>query len=667
MQVTRRGLAELGLGFTGLGLPALAAFSPAAQAQVTAARPAPVPVDGDPVLRIETGAHVARTSNCAVDAAQRLLVTASDDKTARLWSLPELRPLGILRPPLGPDRDGGVYAVAMTADGRLAALGGWFGASGRGGVLLFDLTTRQVVRHFTEAPSTVTRLAISPDGTRLAAGFGGSGVVIWRLADGTVLQRDTDYAAGVEALAFAPDGRLAVGAADAALRLYDAGGQRVQKLATTAGQSMGGLAFSPDGRRLAVSYTDAPVLEVRDATTLAVRTLPDMAGAGFTGVTSVDWSADGEVLYAGGRSDALNAPPLRPVYAWPMQGGGQRWQAARGFGNAVGGLKLLANRHLVFHSLSGDIAVVDGQGNDIAQRLSGAGNLRREAGFNPTQLLPLAPNGQSVAWVFQPSQQRWQRFDTGTAELVLGEPPAASMTNTATSMPGLAMTEWAAGLAPKLNGTVLRLDAGERAQATAVGNGRALLGTGWNLRLYGRDATLTWRRPAPAQVLRTNLSADGRLAVAALSDGTIRWHRVSDGMELLSLFVTPDATRWVAWTPGSYYAASPGGEDLIGWHVNRGPDKAGDFFPGSRFRDQFYRPDVVRLILPLLDEARALAQANASRRQPTRELTPAGQGAGGQGAGGQGAGGQAAAGQAPTSGAGAAGPRRYTGHMGHRR
>jgi hypothetical protein len=30
----------------------------------------------------------------------------------------------------------------------------------------------------------------------------------------------------------------------------------------------------------------------------------------------------------------------------------------------------------------------------------------------------------------------------------------------------------------------------------------------------------------------------------------------------------------VAWTPGSYYAASPGGEDLIGWHVNRGPGHA---------------------------------------------------------------------------------------------
>jgi hypothetical protein len=38
-----------------------------------------------------------------------------------------------------------------------------------------------------------------------------------------------------------------------------------------------------------------------------------------------------------------------------------------------------------------------------------------------------------------------------------------------------------------------------------------------------------------------NQSADGRLAVAAVMDGTIRWYRLDNGRELLALFVTPDA------------------------------------------------------------------------------------------------------------------------------
>ena len=103
--------------------------------------------------------------------------------------------------------------------------------------------------------------------------------------------------------------------------------------------------------------------------------------------------------------------------------------------------------------------------------------------------------------------------------------------------------------------------------------------------------------------------------VAAYGDGTVRWHRWSDGQELLALFVNKDTKAWVAWTPSGYYMASPGGEDMIGWHVNRGWDQAADFFPASRFREQFSRPDIVQLVLDTLDEDEAVRQANAAARR----------------------------------------------------
>ena len=58
--------------------------------------------------------------------------------------------------------------------------------------------------------------------------------------------------------------------------------------------------------------------------------------------------------------------------------------------------------------------------------------------------------------------------------------------------------------------------------------------------------------------------------LAAVGDGTIRWFRASDGKPLLSLFVQTMDNRWILWTPKGYYAASAGGENLIGWNVNRG-------------------------------------------------------------------------------------------------
>jgi hypothetical protein len=100
------------------------------------------------------------------------------------------------------------------------------------------------------------------------------------------------------------------------------------------------------------------------------------------------------------------------------------------------------------------------------------------------------------------------------------------------------------------------------------------------------------------------------VAIAAYSDGTIRWHRLSDGQELLAVFVHAKDRRWVAWTPKGYYTASSGGEGLIGWHVNRGWTDAADFFPAYRYRNQLYRTDIVGRILGDLDEDIAIRQAN---------------------------------------------------------
>ena len=97
----------------------------------------------------------------------------------------------------------------------------------------------------------------------------------------------------------------------------------------------------------------------------------------------------------------------------------------------------------------------------------------------------------------------------------------------------------------------------------------------------------------PGVTWAVTITPDGRTAIAGFADGTIRWYRLQDGMELLALFPHTDGERWVFWTPEGYYQASVGGEDLIGWHLNRGLDTAPEFYGASCFREQFYRPDVI--------------------------------------------------------------------------
>jgi hypothetical protein len=102
-----------------------------------------------------------------------------------------------------------------------------------------------------------------------------------------------------------------------------------------------------------------------------------------------------------------------------------------------------------------------------------------------------------------------------------------------------------------------------------------------------------------------------KLVVVTYSDGTVRWLRLSDGRELLALFIHPDGKRWVVWTPAGYYDASIGGDELIGWQVNNGYDKAPDFFKVAQFRGQLNRSDIVALVLKTLDVDEAVRQANA--------------------------------------------------------
>ena len=65
--------------------------SPALQAAIRACP------SQDPIVRIETGMHVATLNRISVDEECHIAATASDDKTVRVWSLPEGKLLRTLR------------------------------------------------------------------------------------------------------------------------------------------------------------------------------------------------------------------------------------------------------------------------------------------------------------------------------------------------------------------------------------------------------------------------------------------------------------------------------------------------------------------------------------------------------------------------------------------
>ncbi|MEZ5449411.1 MAG: hypothetical protein R3E89_10635 [Thiolinea sp.] len=243
---------------------------------------------------------------------------------------------------------------------------------------------------------------------------------------------------------------------------------------------------------------------------------------------------------------------------------------------------------------SGDPALVrlDANGQVVWKQTSGVLSLGLYKTFNRD--FALDKNGTTVGFHFareaEKSQAVWQ-----LADLQLGKPSAKSTL----SVPrheanGLNITDWENEYTPKLNGQPLPLQDYERSRSLAInaqGDSFAL-GTEWSVRLYEQDGALRWQQSVPL-AWAVNISADDRWVVAALGDGTIRWYEKANGRERLAFYLHPDEQRWVAWTPEGFYAAAPGAEDLIGYHLNRGADREAEFVGVDQLRSVFSRADLV--------------------------------------------------------------------------
>jgi WD40 repeat protein len=578
-----------------------------------------------PQLRIEPGMHTAPIVDAATDQSRDLLVTGGLDNTVRIWSLPELQLVRVLRPPNGPGKEGLVGAVALTPDGKIAAVGGWPAAgTGQYAVDLFDVATGRLVRQF-KADKPVEALAFSGDGLRLAAGLSSTGVRVWRMADGT-MEEDRDYQDQVQALDFGPGG-LAVASSEGAVRLYaatsqDAGLHPRQKVATEAGRRPWKLRFSPDGRSLAIAFEDKPTVEVRSASDLSLEAKPDVNGlASDAGFYAVAWSLDSSTVLAGG--DAFEAGVSKyQVFAWAKRGSGPRRVASSDSDQVISVIWMLRDPDSLVVADTSPAINVFADGNSKVKKSKPQidfAYLIQEANDPGRNVFHVSDDGSVVETGYYESPSRPLRLDASALTIKQLDAPTPGLPSWQSIEGDLRVEHFVYDDHPELSGRPLALKRTDTAYSIDVRHNRVLLGSESAISLFDASAHEAWSVPAPA-ALRVAQSPDGRLVVAALRDGTVRWYRASDGVELLALFIHSDGKRWVVFTPSGYYAASRGGEDLVGWQVDNGPDRAADFFPSSKFRDRFNRPDVVSLVLKTLDETEAVQQAEAATAQ--RQAAP---------------------------------------------
>jgi len=596
------------------------------------------PPTSPPILQIDPGGHKALISDVTFTSDGRYLVSAGDDKVVRVWDLETGRTVRTLRGQIGAGNEGKIFAMALSPDGRWLAVGGWMQASSTGNygdIRLYNFPTGELVMLLKGHTSVVYGLAFSPDSRYLVSGSGDFNAIVWDINQQQRLHTLKGHTDDIYAVAFTPDSkRVVTGSDDHSLRLWRvADGGLIAKLEGHS-DKVQSVAISPQDGTIASGSWDHSIRLWDGVTGRFIKTLANQG----TQVGSLSFSPDGGYLVSGtSKSKADNRPYNCHVWSYPS---GKEIVTYKEHDNVVIATAVSPDGRWVATGGGNaqEIHVWNLRDGTVKQRLRGVGASTWAVGFYS--------DGTEMGWG-KNTKSGWQVNDYGSLEYRLRLPSSARPLGAPKKITSIsqrdlggikrdfnylrAQDKWqdwslhhrkggnyghnAILDIQNQNRTVASIERGitdglGHTSYTFTPNGQTIISGGSHgvLTAYQRDGSKIGDYVGhTGDVWAVAVSADGRLLVSGSHDQTVRLWNVQTRENLLTLFHGSDG-EWVVWTNSGHYAASPNGDKMVGWQLNKGVAHAADYITAARLSKSLNRPDIVANTVRLRSVKQALAK-----------------------------------------------------------
>jgi eukaryotic-like serine/threonine-protein kinase len=243
-------------------------------------------------LQLILRGHGSAVSDVAFSPDGKILATASVDNPVKLWNAVNGKEIMTLMKPEDKGRLVFYQKAAFSPDGKLLAIAANRSPVNQSAVEVWDIVSGKEVFNLTDLPGSVQCVAFSPDGKRIAAACGrapGGGaslpypgyVRLWDATSGRKVLDLSGWDRYVRGVAFSPDGRrLATASDEKTVKLWELASARIYLTLEGHTGIVGHVAFSPDGKSVASTSADNTVKLWDAASGQEIFSLGNIAGRG---------------------------------------------------------------------------------------------------------------------------------------------------------------------------------------------------------------------------------------------------------------------------------------------------------------------------------------------------------------------------------------------------